>query len=96
MNNLRICCWSLQVIVMSGHETIRVLEVEVDASQPSSVPEVKTESKAEEQVPLAAAQSEAKSTQESPMVPQSTREGGNSWSYWKARIADDFLPLHTC
>uniref|UniRef100_A0A3Q2Y3B5 POU domain protein n=1 Tax=Hippocampus comes TaxID=109280 RepID=A0A3Q2Y3B5_HIPCM len=39
----------LQVIVMSGHETIRVLEVEVDASLPSSVQEGKSsEGKTEE------------------------------------------------
>ncbi|KAM6925583.1 POU domain, class 6, transcription factor 1 [Xenentodon cancila] len=63
-----------QVIVMSGHETIRVLEVEVDASLPSSVPEVKSECKVEDQVPLATEQSVASSTQENPMVPQSTGE----------------------
>lgn len=33
---------------MSGHETIRVLEVEVDASLPSSVSDGKSEGKAEE------------------------------------------------
>ncbi|XP_068997144.1 POU domain, class 6, transcription factor 1 isoform X2 [Embiotoca jacksoni] len=37
-----------QVIVMSGHETIRVLEVEVDASLPSSAPDGNSEGKAEE------------------------------------------------
>ncbi|KAM7405174.1 hypothetical protein PAMP_012456 [Pampus punctatissimus] len=45
-----------QVIVMSGHETIRVLEVEVDASLPSSVPDGKSEGKAEEEAAQAAEQ----------------------------------------
>ncbi|KAM7411344.1 hypothetical protein PAMA_021368 [Pampus argenteus] len=45
-----------QVIVMSGHETIRVLEVEVDASLPSSVPDGKSEGKAEEEATQAAEQ----------------------------------------
>ncbi|XP_068608353.1 POU domain, class 6, transcription factor 1 [Brachionichthys hirsutus] len=37
----------VQVIVMSGHETIRVLEVEVDTPLPSSVPQAKDEGKPE-------------------------------------------------
>uniref|UniRef100_A0A3P9M3P1 POU domain protein n=1 Tax=Oryzias latipes TaxID=8090 RepID=A0A3P9M3P1_ORYLA len=37
-----------QVIVMSGHETIRVLEVEVDGSQSSSASDGKSEGKADE------------------------------------------------
>ncbi|XP_070767166.1 LOW QUALITY PROTEIN: POU domain, class 6, transcription factor 1 [Enoplosus armatus] len=61
-----------QVIVMSGHETIRVLEVEVDASLPSSVPDGKCEGKAEEGVARPAEQLEAGSTQDGPNVPQST------------------------
>uniref|UniRef100_A0A3B4TBY4 POU domain protein n=1 Tax=Seriola dumerili TaxID=41447 RepID=A0A3B4TBY4_SERDU len=61
-----------QVIVMSGHETIRVLEVEVDASLPSSVNDGKSEGKAEEGVAQAAEQPEGGSTQDSPTVPQST------------------------
>ncbi|XP_008291724.1 POU domain, class 6, transcription factor 1 [Stegastes partitus] len=61
-----------QVIVMSGHETIRVLEVEVDASQPSSVTDGKSEGKAEEGVARAPEQPDAGSTQESPTMPQST------------------------
>uniref|UniRef100_A0A3B5AXG6 POU class 6 homeobox 1 n=1 Tax=Stegastes partitus TaxID=144197 RepID=A0A3B5AXG6_9TELE len=48
-----------QVIVMSGHETIRVLEVEVDASQPSSVTDGKSEGKAEEGVARAPEQPDA-------------------------------------
>lgn len=63
---------------MSGHETIRVLEVEVDASLPSSVPDVKSEAKAEEGVARPAEQPEAGSTQD---VPQSTGVVGKSWSY---------------
>ena len=66
-----------QVIVMSGHETIRVLEVEVDASLPSSVPDVKSEAKAEEGVARPAEQPEAGSTQD---VPQSTGVVGKSCS----------------
>ncbi|XP_040917042.1 POU domain, class 6, transcription factor 1 isoform X1 [Toxotes jaculatrix] len=61
-----------QVIVMSGHETIRVLEVEVDASLPSSVTDGKSEGKAEEGVARAAEQTEGSSTQDGPTVPQST------------------------
>ncbi|XP_058498573.1 POU domain, class 6, transcription factor 1 isoform X2 [Solea solea] len=62
-----------QVIVMSGHETIRVLEVEVDASLPSSVTDGKSEGKAEEGVAQAADQPEgSSSTQDGPTVPQST------------------------
>ncbi|KAK2897257.1 POU domain, class 6, transcription factor 1 isoform X1 [Channa argus] len=61
-----------QVIVMSGHETIRVLEVEVDTPLPSSVPEVKSECKAEEGVARPAEQPEAGSTQDNPTVSQAT------------------------
>uniref|UniRef100_A0A3Q3JFR2 POU domain protein n=1 Tax=Monopterus albus TaxID=43700 RepID=A0A3Q3JFR2_MONAL len=60
-----------QVIVMSGHETIRVLEVEVDASLPTSLPDVKSEIKAEEGVSQSAERPEAGSTQDSPTVAQS-------------------------
>ncbi|KAK2851815.1 hypothetical protein Q5P01_008091 [Channa striata] len=55
-----------QVIVMSGHETIRVLEVEVDTPLPSSVGDVKSECKAEEGVARPAEQPEASSAQDSP------------------------------
>ncbi|XP_054882359.1 LOW QUALITY PROTEIN: POU domain, class 6, transcription factor 1-like [Poeciliopsis prolifica] len=62
-----------QVIVMSGQETIRVLEVEVDASLPSSVPDGKNESKiAEEEMAQCAEKAEAASTQSSPTAPHST------------------------
>ncbi|KAF7653900.1 hypothetical protein LDENG_00077240 [Lucifuga dentata] len=60
-----------QVIVMAGHETIRVLEVEVDASLPSSVPDGKAEVKAEEGVAQASEQPEASSTLDGPNVPLS-------------------------
>lgn len=63
---------------MSGHETIRVLEVEVDAPLPSSVPDVKNEGKAEEEVSQPAEHPGASRTQDSATVPQST--GGISKS----------------
>ncbi|XP_007553690.1 POU domain, class 6, transcription factor 1 isoform X1 [Poecilia formosa] len=64
-----------QVIVMSGQETIRVLEVEVDASLPSSVPDGKNEGKtAEEEMAQCAEKVEAASTQNSPTAPHSTGE----------------------
>uniref|UniRef100_A0A3Q0S4Y4 POU domain protein n=1 Tax=Amphilophus citrinellus TaxID=61819 RepID=A0A3Q0S4Y4_AMPCI len=57
-----------QVIVMSGHETIRVLEVEVDASLPSSAADGKSECKADEGVAEANEQPDASSSQDSPTV----------------------------
>uniref|UniRef100_M3ZSL3 POU domain protein n=1 Tax=Xiphophorus maculatus TaxID=8083 RepID=M3ZSL3_XIPMA len=58
-----------QVIVMSGQETIRVLEVEVDACLPSSVPDGKNEGKtAEEEMGQCAEKAEAASIQNSPTV----------------------------
>ncbi|XP_072223112.1 POU domain, class 6, transcription factor 1 isoform X2 [Leuresthes tenuis] len=63
-----------QVIVMSGHETIRVLEVEVDASLPSSGPDGKSESKAEEGAVQVTKQPEASSAQNNPTVPQNAGE----------------------
>lgn len=60
-----------QVIVMSGHETIRVLEVEVDASLPSSVPDGKSEGKAEEGAGRPAEQPEGEGVQDGPAAPQS-------------------------
>ncbi|KAM4609659.1 LOW QUALITY PROTEIN: POU domain, class 6, transcription factor 1 [Polymixia lowei] len=60
-----------QVIVMSGHETIRVLEVEVDASLPSSVPEGKADSRSEEGGNLSKPP-EASGAQDGPTVPHST------------------------
>ncbi|MED6272181.1 hypothetical protein CHARACLAT_027513, partial [Characodon lateralis] len=65
-----------QVIVMSGHETIRVLEVEVDASLPSLAPDGKSEGKAEESITQGAENAEAGSTQDSPTVALSTGEAG--------------------
>ncbi|XP_036959072.1 POU domain, class 6, transcription factor 1 isoform X3 [Acanthopagrus latus] len=61
-----------QVIVMSGHETIRVLEVEVDASLPSSVPDGKTDGRADEGAAQPAEQPEDGSAQDGLAVPQST------------------------
>uniref|UniRef100_A0A673WYE5 POU domain protein n=1 Tax=Salmo trutta TaxID=8032 RepID=A0A673WYE5_SALTR len=58
-----------QVIVMSGHETIRVLEVEVDqASLPSSVPDGRTDSGGEDGGNQATEQPEA-GMQDSPRPP---------------------------
>lgn len=57
---------------MSGHETIRVLEVEVDASLPSSVTDVKGEGKAEDGAAQTAEQAEGGGPQDGPTVPQST------------------------
>lgn len=65
---------------MSGHETIRVLEVEVDASLPSSVPDGKGEGKAEEAVAQPAEQTEVGGTQDGLTLPQSTGGVGKSWS----------------
>lgn len=63
---------TVQVIVMSGHETIRVLEVEVDAPLSSTISDVKNEGKAEEEVARAAMHPEANRTQDCTAVPQST------------------------
>ncbi|KAM9429835.1 POU domain, class 6, transcription factor 1-like isoform 7-T13 [Salvelinus alpinus] len=61
-----------QVIVMSGHETIRVLEVEVDqASLPSSVPDGRTDSGGEDGGNQATEQPEA-GMQDSPRPPHNT------------------------
>lgn len=60
-----------QVIVMSGHETIRVLEVEVDPSLPSSVPDGRSDSGPEDGGGFAPEQSEA-CAQDSPIAPHST------------------------
>lgn len=60
---------AVQVIVMSGHETIRVLEVEVDqASLPSSVPDGRTDSGGEDGGNQATEQPEA-GMQDSPRPP---------------------------
>ncbi|XP_075898194.1 POU domain, class 6, transcription factor 1 isoform X2 [Nelusetta ayraudi] len=61
-----------QVIVMSGHETIRVLEVEVDASLPTSALDDKSEGRAAEEVAQAAGQPEVGGTQDILTVPQIT------------------------
>lgn len=61
---------------MSGHETIRVLEVEVDAPPPSS--DVKNDGKAEEGAARTAEHPEAGRTQDAAAVPQSTGGVGES------------------
>lgn len=63
---------------MSGHETIRVLEVEVDASLPTSASDDKSEGKAAEEFAQAAAQPEAGGTQGILSVPQNTATVGKS------------------
>lgn len=63
---------------MSGHETIRVLEVEVDASLPSSVPDGKTDGRADEGAAQPAEQPEDGSAQDGLAVPQSTGGVGKS------------------
>ncbi|XP_021178797.2 POU domain, class 6, transcription factor 1 isoform X3 [Fundulus heteroclitus] len=59
---------------MSGQETIRVLEVEVDASLPSSAPDGKSEGKAEEATAQCAEKAEAASNQNSPTTPHGAGE----------------------
>lgn len=63
---------------MSGHETIRVLEVEVDASLPSSVPDGTTDGKADEGAAQSAEQPEDGCAQDGLTVPQSTGGVGKS------------------
>lgn len=63
---------------MSGHETIRVLEVEVDTPLPSSVSNVKLEGKAEEAAAQAVDHTEGRGTQDGPTLPQSSRGFGKS------------------
>ncbi len=70
---------AVQVIVMSGHETIRVLEVEVDASLPSSASDGKSEGKAEEGAARPAEQPGVDSSQEGPTLPQSAGGVGKSY-----------------
>lgn len=55
---------------MSGHETIRVLEVEVDSSTASSVSDEKVDSRAEGSDNQAPKQPDACSIQDTPTVPQ--------------------------
>uniref|UniRef100_H2MLB5 POU domain protein n=1 Tax=Oryzias latipes TaxID=8090 RepID=H2MLB5_ORYLA len=66
-----------QVIVMSGHETIRVLEVEVDGSQSSSASDGKSEGKADEGSSAAGEQPAARSAPKSVTVSTSARETGS-------------------
>lgn len=63
---------------MSGHETIRVLEVEVDGSQSSSASDGKSEGKADEGSSAAGEQPAARSAPKSVTVSTSAREAGNN------------------
>lgn len=63
---------------MSGHETIHVLEVEVDASLPSSAPDDKGETKAAEEVAQAAGQPKVGGTQDILTEPQTSVTAGKS------------------
>lgn len=67
---------------MSGHETIRVLEVEVDASHPSSAPNDKGESKAAEEVGQATGQAEVGGTQDILTGPQNCVTTGQCKHSW--------------
>lgn len=79
---------------MSGHETIRVLEVEVDASLPSSVSDTKSEGKAEEAAARPAEQPEVESTQDGLTLPQNAGGVGKSWSYQIMMVHGDLTQLH--
>ncbi|XP_011475841.1 POU domain, class 6, transcription factor 1 isoform X1 [Oryzias latipes] len=72
--HFEIPCQNNQVIVMSGHETIRVLEVEVDGSQSSSASDGKSEGKADEGSSAAGEQPAARSAPKSVTVSTSARE----------------------
>lgn len=64
---------------MSGHETIRVLEVEVDTPQSSTPPDGKGVLKAEERVVRAAEQHEGSTARDGLTVPQTTGGVGKSF-----------------
>ena len=71
---------------MSGHETIRVLEVEVDAPLPLTITNVKSKGKTVEGVVRGTEEpAEGGGTQDGPTAPQSSGGIGKSW------IADDSL-----
>lgn len=61
-----------QVIVMSGHETIRVLEVEVDTPQSSTLTEGTADLKSEDGLVQTTEQPDTSTTSEGLTVPQST------------------------
>ncbi|CAL8367059.1 unnamed protein product [Lota lota] len=61
-----------QVIVMSGHETIRVLEVEVDSSTASSLSDDKVDSRVEGRDDQAPKQPDASSIQDTPTATEIT------------------------
>ncbi|XP_071203877.1 POU domain, class 6, transcription factor 1 isoform X4 [Salvelinus alpinus] len=81
-----------QVIVMSGHETIRVLEVEVDqASLPSSMPDGRTDSGGED-VSNQAKQPEA-GTQDSPPAPHNTGGVGEPFVGYRYVLGDQVVAV---
>ena len=67
-----------QVIVMSGHETIRVLEVEVDSSTASSLSDDKVESRLEGRDDQAPKQPDVSSIQDTPTATKIAGGAGNS------------------
>ncbi|XP_029478238.1 POU domain, class 6, transcription factor 1 isoform X2 [Oncorhynchus nerka] len=81
-----------QVIVMSGHETIRVLEVEVDqASLPSSMPDGRADLGGED-VSNQAKQPEA-GTQDSPPAPHNTGGVGEPFVGYRYVLGDQVVAV---
>ncbi|KAM9429827.1 POU domain, class 6, transcription factor 1-like isoform 2-T4 [Salvelinus alpinus] len=84
-----------QVIVMSGHETIRVLEVEVDqASLPSSVPDGRTDSGGEDGGNQATEQPEA-GMQDSPRPPHNTGGVGEPFVGYRYVLEDQVVSVES-
>ena len=65
---------------MSGHETIRVLEVEVDSSTASSLSDDKVDSRVEGRDEQAPTQPDASSTQDTPTT---TKVAGGAGNFFK-------------
>lgn len=78
---------AVQVIVMSGHETIRVLEVEVDASLPSSAPDGKSQGGAEEAAAWPAERPEVGGAHDGLTAPQSGGVGKSPLYYFMMMIS---------
>ncbi|XP_014002227.1 POU domain, class 6, transcription factor 1 isoform X4 [Salmo salar] len=84
-----------QVIVMSGHETIRVLEVEVDqASLPSSVPDGRTDSGGEDGGNQATEQPEA-GMQDSPRPPHNAGGVGEPFVGYRYVLEDQVASVES-
>ncbi|XP_029574776.1 POU domain, class 6, transcription factor 1 isoform X4 [Salmo trutta] len=84
-----------QVIVMSGHETIRVLEVEVDqASLPSSVPDGRTDSGGEDGGNQATEQPEA-GMQDSPRPPHNAGGVGEPFVGYRYVLEDQVVSVES-